>query len=109
MMLLMWDMGNVEAANRLDKQCSSCPCGSSGRIWGFIAGDPRFHCGPSRLRVVSFQTQADSFMRLTLTATALVCVVCPTFAGPDFGRDVFPILRRACFECHGVEKQKGGL
>jgi len=27
----------------------------------------------------------------------------------DFARDVFPVLQRACFECHGSEKQKGDL
>ncbi len=27
----------------------------------------------------------------------------------DFTKDVFPVLRRACFECHGSEKQKGEL
>jgi hypothetical protein len=27
----------------------------------------------------------------------------------DFARDVFPILKRSCFECHGPEKQEGGL
>lgn len=27
----------------------------------------------------------------------------------DFASDVYPILRRACFECHGAEKQEGGL
>lgn len=30
-------------------------------------------------------------------------------AAADFSRDVFPVLRRACFECHGPEKQKGEL
>ncbi len=30
-------------------------------------------------------------------------------AGADFGRDVFPVLQRACFECHGEEVQKGEL
>jgi mono/diheme cytochrome c family protein len=30
-------------------------------------------------------------------------------APPDFARDVLPILRRSCFECHGPDKQKGGL
>ncbi len=27
----------------------------------------------------------------------------------DFARDVLPILTRACFDCHGPDKQKGGL
>ncbi|WP_395717563.1 PSD1 and planctomycete cytochrome C domain-containing protein [Prosthecobacter sp.] len=27
----------------------------------------------------------------------------------DFAKDVFPVLQRACFECHGSENQKGGL
>ena len=27
----------------------------------------------------------------------------------DFARDVFPVLQRACLECHGSEKQKGDL
>jgi cytochrome c553 len=27
----------------------------------------------------------------------------------DFSKDVFPILQRACFECHGTENQKGDL
>ncbi len=28
---------------------------------------------------------------------------------PDFGRDVFPILQRSCFECHDAKLQKGKL
>jgi mono/diheme cytochrome c family protein len=27
----------------------------------------------------------------------------------DFARDVYPVLQRSCIECHGPEKQKGGL
>jgi hypothetical protein len=27
----------------------------------------------------------------------------------DFAQEVFPVLQRACFECHGHEVQKGGL
>jgi hypothetical protein len=27
----------------------------------------------------------------------------------DFARDVLPILKRSCFDCHDAEKQKGGL
>tara|TARA_R110002049_G_scaffold2750_4_gene21875 strand:- start:13466 stop:16564 length:3099 start_codon:yes stop_codon:yes gene_type:complete len=29
--------------------------------------------------------------------------------GTDFARDVYPILRRSCFECHGEEKDEAGL
>ena len=30
-------------------------------------------------------------------------------AATDFVRDVYPVLQRACLECHGAEKQKGKL
>jgi hypothetical protein len=30
-------------------------------------------------------------------------------AGPDFSREVRPLLEKHCFKCHGPEKQKGGL
>jgi cytochrome c553 len=30
-------------------------------------------------------------------------------APADFAKDVFPVLQRACFECHGSEVQKGDL
>src|SRR5438105_15141001 len=34
----------------------------------------------------------------------------PAAARPvDFLRDVQPILTNSCFECHGLQKQKGGL
>ena len=33
----------------------------------------------------------------------------PSASPVDFARDVFPILRRSCFECHGPEKQEGDL
>src|SRR4051812_14800427 len=46
----------------------------------------------------------------------MVSLSCPAFqataAGPervDFARDVRPILERACWKCHGQDKQKGGL
>src|SRR5437016_4873237 len=30
-------------------------------------------------------------------------------AAVDFGRDVYPVLRKVCVECHGAEKQRGDL
>ena len=41
----------------------------------------------------------------------LVCLAADlaAAAGVDFSKDVFPVLQRACFECHGPEKQKGDL
>jgi mono/diheme cytochrome c family protein len=53
-----------------------------------------------------------------LSPTLRLCLICLSLAGSalearaqavDFGRDVFPVLRKACFECHGAEKQRGDL
>ncbi|MHB1079221.1 MAG: DUF1553 domain-containing protein [Prosthecobacter sp.] len=44
------------------------------------------------------------FAFIALSATATLHA-----AGTDFGRDVYPVLQRACFECHGPEKHKGDL
>jgi uncharacterized protein DUF1553/uncharacterized protein DUF1549/cytochrome c len=44
------------------------------------------------------------FAFITLFATAAVHA-----AGTDFSKDVYPVLQRACFECHGPEKHKGDL
>src|SRR5215204_655028 len=30
-------------------------------------------------------------------------------SAPDFARDIFPIFRRHCFECHGAKKQEADL
>jgi mono/diheme cytochrome c family protein len=30
-------------------------------------------------------------------------------SAPNFARDIFPILRRHCFECHGAKKQEADL
>jgi Protein of unknown function (DUF1553)/Protein of unknown function (DUF1549)/Planctomycete cytochrome C len=30
-------------------------------------------------------------------------------AGPDFGRDIYPIFQRSCFECHGPKVQEAEL
>ena len=44
----------------------------------------------------------SAFIALSATATLHA-------AGTDFSRDVYPVLQRACFECHGPEKHKGDL
>ena len=45
-------------------------------------------------------------VRIFFVLVVASCV--PTFAAPDFARDVRPILERSCFGCHGPEKQKSG-
>ena len=40
---------------------------------------------------------------------ALLLFVTTTTRAVDFAKDVYPVLQRACFECHGSEKQKGDL
>ena len=45
-----------------------------------------------------------------LLVSAAVADLPPPAARPvDFVGDIRPILRRACFKCHGPEKQRGGL
>lgn len=43
-----------------------------------------------------------AILTLLLAATASAAPV-------DFAKDVFPVLKRACFDCHGPETQKAGL
>ncbi len=47
---------------------------------------------------------------LTALASALsVFTAGSQSAAADFSKDIFPVLQRSCFECHGPEKQRGGL
>ena len=48
-----------------------------------------------------------SFPRAIVFSAALSAIACG--AEVDFARDVYPVLQRSCFECHGPEKQKGKL
>jgi hypothetical protein len=47
-------------------------------------------------------------MRILLPALLLVSASTPSRA-VDFAKDVYPVLQRTCFECHGHEVQKGKL
>lgn len=44
----------------------------------------------------------------TLGLSALFAAL-PAHGAADFAREVYPLLQRACFECHGAEQAKGGL
>ena len=54
------------------------------------------------------QACASLFVLTVLTAPAAQLPP-PATRKVDFAKDIQPILTNACFECHGPEKQKGGL
>ena len=43
------------------------------------------------------------------TAFALACFALRANAGPDFGREIRPLIETYCFKCHGAQKAKGGV
>src|SRR5690349_12989460 len=46
---------------------------------------------------------------LTVSAADSSQLPAPANRKVDFGQDIQPILAKNCYECHGGEKQKGGL
>ncbi len=46
---------------------------------------------------------------LRLALIALLTTATLHAAGTDFAKDVYPVLQRACFECHGPEHHKADL
>ena len=57
----------------------------------------------------------DPGVRYSISGSLCVGTLLSALAGAaepkpiDFGRDVRPVLERACWKCHGPEKQRGGL
>ncbi len=52
------------------------------------------------------------FRMISVTASvSLLASLLPAGESPstEFARDVYPILRRACFDCHGADKQEAAL
>src|SRR5262245_35499085 len=45
---------------------------------------------------------------LFLFCAAQLCAA-DNSSAPDFSRDIFPVFRRHCVECHGAKKQEGEL
>ncbi|HSQ57381.1 MAG TPA: DUF1549 domain-containing protein, partial [Gemmata sp.] len=46
---------------------------------------------------------------LLIAASLLVCAPEVPAAGPDYLRDIKPLLRAKCYSCHGAIRQKAGL
>jgi hypothetical protein len=40
---------------------------------------------------------------------SILVLTTSSVSAADFSKDVFPVLQRACFDCHGPDKQKGDL
>ena len=49
------------------------------------------------------------FLWLVFAAGLAVSKISPADEQVDFARDVLPVFRRVCWECHGPKKQEGGL
>lgn len=45
----------------------------------------------------------------SLLSVVCICVVPSVGGAQDFAHDVKPIFEKHCYECHGAQKQKGGL
>ena len=48
-------------------------------------------------------------MRFLLALLLSMLPTVSTYAAVDYAREVQPILQKHCYDCHGAEKQKGGL
>ena len=83
-----------------------------------VADFARIRYEPSRRRIFAnsattnlrFETSSRYLAAFGVTLLLLCAVeVRAVDSAPDFSRDIFPILRRHCFECHGPKKQEADL
>src|SRR5690242_4178097 len=54
-------------------------------------------------------TAASTILMLGAAILANPLYHAPDAAKVDFARDVLPILKASCFQCHGAERKEGGL
>lgn len=58
---------------------------------------------------MSFQLKATAIRVVFIVIASLPLTQSPAAESIDFAKDVYPILQRSCFECHGAEKQEADL
>src|SRR3954454_19120802 len=56
-----------------------------------------------------FHTHAITLLPVAVLASDLAAPPLAAPPPPEFDKDVRPVLERHCFQCHGPDKQKGGL
>tara|TARA_R110002096_G_scaffold169222_5_gene340768 strand:- start:2507 stop:5104 length:2598 start_codon:yes stop_codon:yes gene_type:complete len=77
--------------------------------WGFT---PLTNVFSERFGFIQLQNPMDRIARLLFAAFTVALFpldLASAASGPDFEKEVKPILESACLRCHGTGKEKGGL